>query len=251
MTSAQTSFLLLGALTGLVLLGRTVRGHLPEHHLSTDSRDAVKLAMGLVATMTALLLGLLVSSAKGTYDTQRTEVIQMSAKVVFLDRVLAAFGPEAAATRGLVRGATQDAIERLWSSEGKGPTEILPNSEVGEAIFGAIQRLAPQNDLQRALKAQAASLAVELGQLRMLLTAQMVPSIPQPLLISVMVWLAVIFAGFSLLAPPNATTTIALLAAGASVAAAVFLIMELDQPLSGAIHLSSQPMRNALRLIQP
>ena len=74
-------------LVGAAWLGRRVRRYLPENHLSADSKDAVKLAMGLVATMTALVLGLLVSSAKGTYDTARSEVIQMAAKIAFFDRV--------------------------------------------------------------------------------------------------------------------------------------------------------------------
>ena len=103
MTSALSCTILLTSLVAMVLLGRSMRRHLPSDHLSADSKDAVKLAMGLVATMTALLLGLLVSSAKGTYDTQRNEVIQMAAKVAFLDRVLTAYGPEAAEARAEFR----------------------------------------------------------------------------------------------------------------------------------------------------
>ena len=93
------SVILFVVLVGAALFGRRVHRYLPEAHLSADSRDSVKLAMGLVATMTALVLGLLVSSAKGTYDTARSEVIQMAAKVAFLDRVLALYGPEAAEAR--------------------------------------------------------------------------------------------------------------------------------------------------------
>src|SRR5205823_13155585 len=97
--------------------------YLPEDHLSADSKDAVKLAMGLVATMTALVLGLLVSSAKGTYDTARSEVIQMAAKVAFLDRVLALYGPEAADARGELRAAVTDAARRIWSTDrGRAPS---------------------------------------------------------------------------------------------------------------------------------
>ena len=97
-------------LVGTTLLGRRVHRYLPEDHLSADSRDAVKLAMGLVATMTALVLGLLVSSAKGTYDTARNEVIQMAAKFAFLDRVLALYGPETMETRGELRAAVAEAV---------------------------------------------------------------------------------------------------------------------------------------------
>src|SRR5256886_6575146 len=97
------SVILFVVLVVAAFLGRRVRHYLPEDHLSADSKDAVKLAMGLVATMTALVLGLLVSSAKGTYDTARSEVIQMAAKVAFLDRVLALYGPEAAEARTELR----------------------------------------------------------------------------------------------------------------------------------------------------
>ena len=100
-----TSLIVLACLIAAVLAGRTLRGLLPESHLSSETKDAVKLAMGLVATMSALILGLLVSSAKGAYDTERNEVIQMAAKITFLDRVLAAYGPEAAGIRTLVRGS--------------------------------------------------------------------------------------------------------------------------------------------------
>jgi hypothetical protein len=246
MNTALTSIILLAALVAAVLLGRTVRRYLPDHHLSADSKDAVKLAMGLVATMTALLLGLLVSSAKGTYDTQRTEVIQMAAKVAFLDRVLTAYGPEAAEVRARFRQAVEEGVRHMWPHEARERAQLMPNAQAGDVVYGAIQSLSPRDDTQRALKAQAASLAVDIAQLRMLLLAQMVPSVPQPLLIAVGCWLMLIFLGFSLLAPPNATTTLALVSAALSVAVALFLVVELDHPLSGTIRLSSEPMLNAL-----
>ncbi len=251
MSNALSTMVLFGALVAVVLLGRSARRYLPDHHLSADSKDAVKLAMGLVATMTALLLGLLVSSAKGTYDTQRTEVIQMAAKVTFLGRVLAAYGPEAAEARAQFRAAVEEGVRRMWPDEAHARPQLTPNASAGEAVYAAIQQLAPRDEMQRGLKAQAATLAVDLGQLRMLLLAQMVPSIPRPLLLSVVCWLLIIFLGFSLLAPPNATTTLALVAAAVSVAGAVFLIMELDQPLGGLIRISSEPMLNALAQLKP
>src|SRR5438046_8209155 len=91
MSIAVIAAILFVCLVGVTLLGKRVRRYVPEDHLSADSRDAVKLAMGLVATMTALVLGLLVSSAKEGYDTKRSGVIQMAAKIAFLDRVLALY----------------------------------------------------------------------------------------------------------------------------------------------------------------
>jgi hypothetical protein len=246
MSSTLSSTILLTSLVAVVLLGRSMRRHLPEDHLSADSKDAVKLAMGLVATMTALLLGLLVSSAKGTYDAERTEVIQMAAKVAFLDRALTTYGPDAAGARVQVRDAVADAVHRMWPEKRGTRAELTPNSSAGEGVYTAIERLVPRDQMQGDVKAQAVTAAADLGQLRLLLLAQTAPSIPKPLLIMVSCWLVVIFLCFSLLAPPNATTTLALTAAAVSVAGAVFLIMELDQPFGGMIRISSEPMVIAL-----
>jgi hypothetical protein len=234
------------ALVGAAFLGRRVRRYLPEDHLSADSKDAVKLAMGLVATMTALVLGLLVSSAKGTYDTTRSEVIQMAAKVAFLDRVLALYGPEAAEARGELRGVVADAARRIWSTDPGRAAQLAPNQQAGDALYIAVQRLSPHDDAQRTLKGQVTTLMVDLGQLRSLLVAQSIPSISKPMLIILVSWLVVIFFGFSLLAPPNATTTLALVASAFSVAGAIFLILELDHPFGGLIRIPSEPMINVL-----
>ena len=128
MNSAQTSIMILLSLVATVLVGRNARRHLPENHLSTESRDAVKLAMGLVSTMTALLLGLLVGSAKGTYDTQRTEVIQMAAQIAFLDRVLTAYGPDAADARTQFRDVVIDQAHAMWPETQGARAQLAPKA---------------------------------------------------------------------------------------------------------------------------
>jgi Protein of unknown function (DUF4239) len=240
------SVILFVVLAGAALLGRRVRRHLPEDHLSADSRDTVKLAMGLVATMTALVLGLLVSSAKDAYDTKRSEVIQMAAKVAFLDRVLALYGPEAGEARGELRTAVADAVRHIWATNRSGPAQLAPNRQAADALYVTVQRLSPHDDAQRAVKAQVESLMVDLGQLRSLLIAQSIPSISILMLIILISWLVVIFFGFSLIAPPNATTMLALVASAFSVACAIFLILELDQPFGGIINIPSKPITNVL-----
>jgi len=199
-----------------------------------------------VATMSALVLGLLVSSAKGAYDTQRTEVIQMAAKVAFLDRLLAAYGPEAAEGRAALRYSVEEGMRQMWPGQMRRPADRSPQIQAGNVVYGAIQRLSPQNDMQSALKSQAATLATELGQLRSLLAAQSVPSVSQAMLIILVSWLVVIFLGFSVLAPPNATTILALMVSALAVSGAIFLILELDEPFGGVIGISSEPMLNAL-----
>jgi hypothetical protein len=246
MITAVIATILFVCLIGVTLLGTRVRRYLPENHLSADSKDAVKLAMGLVATMTAVLLGLLISSAKGNFDTEESEMTQMAAKVAFLDRVLAVYGPEAAGARSECRDAVSDAIRRIWPEERGRAAQLAPNKQMGDAFYVAVHRLSPHDDSQRALKTEAANLMVELGQLRSLLQAQAMPSISKPLLIALVSWLVVIFFGFSVVAPPNATTILALVASAFSVACAVFLILELDHPLGGLIRIPSEPMINVL-----
>jgi hypothetical protein len=237
---------LLGVLVLVVLVGQAVGRRLPEHHLSSESKDAVKLAMGLVATMTALLLGLLVSSAKGSYDTERSEVLQLAAQTTFLDRVLALYGPETADARARFRNLMTDYVRRMWPERPRVKASPALDEEAGNALYLAVDRLEPRDETQRGLKAQAMRLLVELGQVRTLLLVQSISSIARPLLIAVACWLVIIFLGFSVVAPPNATTGLALIASAFSVAGAVFLILELDQPLGGLIRIPSEPMVDAL-----
>ena len=246
MNTTLTAVIVFGCLVGAVLVGRILRRILPESHLSADSKDVVKLAMGLVATMSALVLGLLVSSAKGAYDTERSEVIQMAAKVTFLDRLLAAYGPEAAGARVLLRDSVEAGIQQMWPGEMRRPMGFAPNAQAGNLVYGAIQGLSPHNDMHAALKTQAAALAIDLGQVRTLLAAQSVPSVSTPMLIILVAWLIVIFLGFSVLAPPNATTILALMVSALAVSGAIFLILELDEPFGGLIGISREPMLNAL-----
>jgi hypothetical protein len=241
-----TALIVFGCLVGAVLLGRALRRFLPEDHLTSDSRDTIKLAMGLVATMTALVLGLLVSSAKGAYDVERSEVIQMAAKVTFLGRVLAAYGPEAAGVRALLRDNVEEGIRQIWPGEMRRPTQLTPNVQAGNMVYIAIHALSPHNDMQSVLKAQAATLAVDVAQIRSLLAAQSVPSVSKPMLIILVLWLVVIFLGFSVLAPPNATAILALMVSALAVSAAILLILELDEPFGGMIGISSESMVNAL-----
>jgi len=236
-----------GCLVGAVLIGRTIRRLLPEAHLSAESKYAMKLAMGLVATMSALVLGLLVSSAKGAYDTERSEVILMASKITFIGRVLDAYGPDAADVRALLRKNIGAAIEQMWPGQMRRPTDRNPDVQAGNLAYAALQQLSPQNGMQSALKAQATTLAGDLAQTRSLLAAQSVPSVSLAMLIILVSWLVVIFLGFSVIAPPNATTILALMVSALAVSGAIFLILELDEPFGRLIGISSEPMLNALR----
>ena len=249
MNSTVVGALVFAVLFGAGILGVRVRAMLPEDHLSPETKDGVKVGMGLVATMAALVLGLLVASTKGAYDTQKSEGTQMAAKIVFLDRVLANYGSESAESRDLLRRSVDSAINRMWPDRKSSHAAQLDpsvSSSSGEAFFNSIQKLSPQNDVQRSLKSQAAQIATDVGQMRWLLFEQTETSISLPMLIVLISWLAIIFMSAGLFAPPNATVIVALMLAALSVAGAIFLILELDMPFDGVIQISQRPMRNAL-----
>jgi len=197
--------------------------------------------------MSALVLGLLVSSAKSSYDTERGEVIQMAAKVAFADRVLAMYGPDAADLRIRFHEGVEEAIKGIWPEEAQLSAHLAaPNTQTGNALYVAVQNLSPRDDTQRKLKDEAASLATDLVQLRSLLQAQSVPSISIPMLIILVSWLVIIFLGFSVLAPSNPTVILAFIISAVAVSGAIFLILELDQPFAGVLQISSEPLRNAI-----
>ena len=198
---------------------------MPEHHLSADTKDTVKLAMGLVATMTALVLGLLVASAKGNYDAEKCNVTSLSAKFVMLDRILAHYGPEAKPSRDLLRQSVEKMISRLWPDKRSEPSQLDPTRSSGEVLYDTMQSLEPKNDSQRLLKSQALGIAIDLGQMRWLMFEQSGSSISGPLLTVVVCWLAILFFSFGLFAPPNSTARVALLVAALSVSGAIFLLV--------------------------
>ena len=220
----------------------------PQHHLDSDTRDLIKLGVGLIGAMSALVLGLLVASTKGSYDTKRSELAQMAGNAVVLDRVLAHYGAE---TRD-IRDALHSAIAGMAGSTGaKSHLEQLGQaaSVSREVMFDKITDLVPHTDAQRTLQAEAESMAINLGQTRWLLFAQSGTSISTPFLVIVVFWLTVLYLSFGLFAPRSATAFITLLISALSVAGAMFLILDLDHPFSGFMQIPDTPLRNALAVL--
>jgi hypothetical protein len=246
MTPFTTCVFIFGCVFGGALLGIAGRSLLPDDHLSSDSKDAVRLAMGLVATTAALVLGLLIASAKGFYDSQNTEVTQAAANVVLLDRVLAHYGPEAKEARARLRSSVTYMVEITWRHDSPNQTRFEPTAAGNEELLDKIQELSPHDDNQRALQTQALSLMIQLAQVRWLLFAQKTSSVPTPLLAMLIFWLTLLFVSFGLYVRPNVTVVLSLLASALAVAGAIFLILEMYQPYSGFIQVSSAPLRAAL-----
>jgi hypothetical protein len=236
---------------GGALAGMGLRAVLPEHHLSADSKDVVKLGMGLIATLSALVLGLLIASAKSSFDGQRTGFQQLAANLVLLDRALARYGPETKDAREALRRLIATNIEHLWpeddsKSSGLGASSL---TATGSKLIDQIRELSPKNEGQRWAQSQALQITTDLARSRWLLIEQNESAIPTPFLVVVVFWLTVLFASFGLFSPMNPTVIAALLVCALSVAGAMFLIVDLDQPFGGLIQISNMPLRNALSQI--
>src|SRR5215472_7635600 len=147
MSSVTVSLAVFACVFGGALFGLFLRAVLPEHHLSKETQDIVKLGMGLVGTMAALVLGLLVASAKGSYDAQSAEVTQLAANVALLDRVLARYGPETKEMRAFLRAAVIRTVDQMWP-KGNATQSATPTSAGGEIFYEKIQGLSPKDDTQ-------------------------------------------------------------------------------------------------------
>lgn len=232
---------------GAALSGVLLRRVIPEKHLTEESKDVVKLSMGLVATMTALLLGLLVASAKESYDARKAEVAQMAARIAYLDQSLENYGPAAAQSRVLLRGIVERMIAKVWpATPAAAALADDPSGFRSGRLFNSIEELTPTSELQQSLKAQALTAASDLGQMRWLLAEQAGSSISTPLLIIVISWLALLFLSFALFSPPNIVVVASLLVAAASVSGGILLVLEMDRPFDGFVRISDEPMRHTL-----
>jgi len=232
-----------------MLLGMFLRAVLPEHHLSDESKDIVKLGIGTIATLAAVVLGLLIASAKGTFDTMNSGLVQAGSKVILLDRVMARYGPETREARDLLRRNLASVIERTWPKEGTGLTKAkAPDPQASlEALQDKLLQLSPQNDVQRHLQSRALQVSGDIAEGRWLLFQQQgQSSLPIPFLVMLVTWLVIIFFSFGLFSPRNATVIIILLVCALSAAGALYLIQELDRPTGGLIQISSAPLRLVL-----
>lgn len=240
-----------GCIFGGVVLGLLLRHLVPDQHLQEESRDTIKLGAGMVATVSALVLGLLVASAKTAFDTTQEEITQRAAKMIFLDHLLADYGPETQPAREQLRKTVASTIEILWPQKKNGASGLTEY----ERLFGMrttqmmLFKLTPANDAQRYLYDTAQHLITELRQTRWALIEREQRAIPLPFLVVLLFWLTVLHISFGLFAPRNATVITVLFISALSVSAAIFIILDMTHPLQGVITVSRAPMQKALVVI--
>jgi hypothetical protein len=236
------AFVFSGALAGMA-----IRGRVPPEHLVPEAKDTVRLAIGLVVTMTGLVLGMLVSSAKTFYDGEKNQVAQLGSQIVLLNGLLAEYGPETVPTRIEARKFVELAIDRVWPTENSQVSHLRPTNDGSSYFYEQLRLLAPKTDEQRTIKAQLMALTSSLRETYWLMYLQSEQtSMPRPLLAVVILWLVAIFASFGLFAPRNATVVVTLIVCALAASAAIFIISSLYSPFSGVLKISPVSAREAL-----
>ena len=235
---------LLGLVVGLFL-----RRLLPEHHLKDDSKDVLKTTSGLIATLVALVLGLLVASTKGTFDTANIMLMQEGAKFITLDRYLAAYGPEARPLQKLLKNSLEKGIQRMWPEEGNGNPDDSEMSRGLQAVYSQLVALQPSDASRKLIQGLCLAVCTDLLQSRWMLLEQTQYRLPIAFVVVLVFWLTVLYANFGLLSPLNPTALIALLVCAMSISGAIFLILEMIHPFDGFVKVSSGPFVKALSLV--
>jgi Protein of unknown function (DUF4239) len=243
-TSAIAFVVILSGAAG----GASLRKFLPEQHLSDDTKDIVRLGTGLIGTIAALVLGLLIAAANSTYGTETGHVQHMAADLIMLDQVLAQYGDEATPARAKLRETVPPLVERIWyENRSAAPHQAtFEATRSGQDAAAIILHLAPQNDAQRAIRDRAIQITSDLAQTRFLLFEQSSRAIPFPFLVVLIFWLSIIFAGFAMFSKLNLVSGLALIVFAVSAAGALFLVLELSDPFAGLMQIPKEPLRQAL-----
>jgi Protein of unknown function (DUF4239) len=246
MHSLAMSLLVFALIFVSALVGMFIRRVAPDSHFSSEAKDTVRLAIGLVVTMTGLVLGMLVSSSKTFYDSEKNQVAEMASQIILLNNLLTAYGPETTEARVEARQFLEDAIDRIWPSEKSQKYQLKPENN-DQNLYRQLELLVPKDVGQTSTKAQMMSLTVSLKKTYWLMYLQTEQtSIPMPLLVVVTSWLMAIFVSFGMFAPRNATVILTLIVCALAVSAALFIIMSMYLPFSGMLKISPVAVREAL-----
>ena len=230
---------------GGALIGIYLNRVLPPEHVKSETRQAVNIAIGLISTLAALVLGLMVASAKSSFDARAEDIREIAARIIILDQTLRDYGQSTTDAREQLKNAIEARLQRLWAEESQ--TSGAPRlTEMESVIRGRLIALAPANDAQKWLQARALSVADDLEQTRWLTLERSRKTIPTILLVVLVFWLVVIFVTLGLFSPRIGTAYTIIFICALSVATAIFLVLELDQPFEGVLKVSDLPVRNAL-----
>ena len=246
MHSLAVSSLAFAVIFAGTLAGLAIRRVAPDDHFETEAKDTVRLAIGLIVTMTGLVLGMLVSSAKTFYDSEKNQVAEMASQVILLNDLLTAYGPETRQTRIEARQFVEDDIDRIWPKKKSQLFQLRPTN-YGERVFDELQQLVPKNDAQASVKTQIMSSLLSLKKTYWLMYLQSEQnSMPILLMAVVTSWLVLIFISFGIFAPRNWTVIITLIVCALATSAAILIIVAMYSPFSGILKISPVAVHDAL-----
>lgn len=248
MNAIAISAVAFASIFGATLLGMLLRSIVPERHLSAGSKEVVTLATGLIATMAAVLLGLLISSTRTSYEEKRSQVIRMTADMIELDLLMKDYGPEGRPVRQVMRDAVPQMIDSIWrenASRFRLEADAVPDASV-EAVLASFMELSPHDDDHRARRERALQVGLDLAKIQLLLFAQPANAISAPFITVLVLWLTFVFATFSIYARATPLIVAVLFVCALSASSAIFLILDLDSPFAGLLQIPSAPLRNAL-----
>ncbi|MFO1085065.1 MAG: hypothetical protein U1E21_10900 [Reyranellaceae bacterium] len=248
MSPIQQACIAFALILGSAALGAFLRTRLPEHHLTGDSKDVIKLAVALIATMSALVLALLFASTRTSFERTSGYVSRMTTNVAELDKLLKEYGPEAKPIRAALRDEIGPLIDSIWQDDATAAAASAAEAKGhGDSVLYMLRELNPANKVQASILARAMQVSTDLGQTQLTLVSQPSDSISNTFIIVLVIWLMFIFAVFSMSSPANPTLFTVLVLCVLSASAAIYLILELGLPFGGLMQVSSDGLRGALK----
>ncbi|HME28055.1 MAG TPA: hypothetical protein VKI44_43165 [Acetobacteraceae bacterium] len=219
-----------------------------------ETRDLINRLTGLVATLSALVLGLLIASANNFYNTQKGGLETISARVLELDGVLRRYGPDAQPARTMLKDLITGSYERVWRGNNHGAT-TMPSVEGADEqqmnglflTLNALREAAPAE--RKYLMAKAGDLAESINNQYLQISLQLSNSLSWPFMTILVAWASLLFFGFGMLGRVNRASVVGLAVGAISVAAAIFLIVELSTPYSGLLRLSPTPVLQTIEAL--
>lgn len=248
MNSIDVSLLVTVCVFAGGLVGLQLHRVLPKAHLTKETQDVVRLGTGMVSVLASLVLGLLIATAKNSFDTTDQAIRAYAAQIALLNETLRDYGAPAAVPRDTLRQYTEQLLHDRWPKNGE-PEPVLENDKASALLEHAreeIRNLKPIDDGQKWLLGQALDIDSGLLRQRWLLIEQGQPGINVVVLAILVSWIVAIFISFGLNAPRNGTVAAAFLICSMAIGGSIFLILEMDRPLSGVLRISSWPVENVL-----
>ena len=232
------------------LAGMAVGARLPDHHRSDASHNVVSVSMAVVGTLTALVLGLLLSIANTSFRTEQHHLRSFSNDLLRIDQLLRAYGPEADRARAALRQYAASNLADMLPADGGPPhTENDATENLLVETGRMVLELTPATAYQRWTQGQALAAGANISQTRWQLAEESRVTVPTPLLVLLVFWLVLLFGSYGLFAPRHATTITVLFLSAVAASGAILLIIDLEQPSRGVIHLSPDPLQHAIAVL--